>query len=76
MHRYMGTKTLSIRDETYTQLKDAKLEGESFSDVIDRLLRKKEGNLSGYFGALKDKEFLEGLDEDSRKIRELSRLRT
>jgi predicted CopG family antitoxin len=72
----MGTKTLSIRDETYTQLKDAKLEGESFSDVIDRLLKKKEGNLSGYFGALKDKEFLEELDEDSRKIRELSRLRT
>jgi predicted CopG family antitoxin len=72
----MGTKTLSIRDETYTQLKDAKLEGESFSDVIDRLLKKKEENLSGYFGALKDKEFLEELDEDSRKIRELSRLRT
>jgi predicted CopG family antitoxin len=72
----MGTKTLSIRDETYTQLKDAKLEGESFSDVIDRLLKKKEENLSGYFCALKDKEFLEELDEDSRKIRELSRLRT
>ena len=72
----MGTKTLSIRDETYTQLKNAKLEGESFSDVIDRLLKNKKGNLSVYFGALQDKEFLEGLETDSRKIRELSRLRT
>jgi predicted CopG family antitoxin len=71
----MGTKTLSIRDETYSQLKNAKLEGESFSDVIDRLLERKKGNLSVYFGALKDKELLEGLEEDSRKIRELSRLR-
>jgi len=72
----MGTKTLSIRDETYAQLKDAKLEGESFSDVIDRLLKTKSGNLSVYFGALKDEELLEGLEEDSRNIRKLSRLRT
>jgi predicted CopG family antitoxin len=75
IHIYMGTKTLSIRDETYVQLKDAKLEGESFSDVIDRLLKKKKGNLSVYFGALKDEELLEGLEEDSRKIRKLSRFR-
>jgi predicted CopG family antitoxin len=71
----MGTKTLSIRDETYTMLKSAKLEGESFSDVIDRLLKKEKGELSVYFGALKDEELLDGLEEDSRKIRELSRFR-
>lgn len=75
IHKYMGTKTLSIRDETYSQLKSAKLEGESFSDVIDRLLKKKKGNLSVYFGALKNEELLEGLEEDSRKIRKLSRFR-
>lgn len=72
----MGTKTISIRDETYIQLKNAKLEGESFSDVIDRLLERKKRNLSAYFGALKDRELLDGLEQDSRKIRELSRLRT
>ena len=71
----MGTKTLSIRDETYSLLKSSKREGESFSDVIDRLLKKEKGNLSVYFGALKDKELLEGQEEDSRKIRELSRFR-
>lgn len=71
----MGTKTLSIRDETYTLLKNAKLEGKSFSDVIDRLLKKEKGNLSAYFDALRDDELLESLEEDSRKIRELSRLR-
>ena len=71
----MSTKTLSIRDETYDQLKSAKLEGESFSDVIDRLLKKKKENLSVYFDALKDEELLKGLEEDSRKIRKLSRFR-
>lgn len=72
----MGTKTLSIRSETYTMLKSAKLEGESFSDVIDRLLKNEKGELSVYFGALKDKELLDGLEEDSRKMRALSRFRT
>ncbi len=56
-------------------LKNEKQEGESFSDVIDRLLKKEKGNLSAYFGALKDEELLEGLEEDSRKIRKLSRFR-
>ncbi len=36
---------------------------------------KEKGDLSSYFGVLKDEELLEGLEEDSRKIRELSRLR-
>jgi predicted CopG family antitoxin len=71
----MGTKTISIRDDIYDHLKNVKREGESFSDVIDRLLKKEQGDLSDYFGALEDNEVLNGLEEDSRKIRELSRLR-
>ncbi|MDY9927781.1 antitoxin VapB family protein [Methanosarcina sp.] len=71
----MGTKTISIRDNTYDLLKNVKREGESFSDTIDRLLKKEKKNLSDYFGALEDEELLEGLEEDSRKIRKLSRLR-
>jgi len=47
----------------------------SFFDVIDRLLKKEKGNLSAYFGVLRDEEFLEGLEEDSRKIRKLSKFR-
>lgn len=72
----MGTKTISIRDETYIHLKSAKLEGESFSDVIERLLKNKKGDLSVYFGVVKDEQLLDGLEEDSRKIRKLSKLRT
>ncbi|HIH95732.1 TPA: hypothetical protein HA338_17575 [Methanosarcina acetivorans] len=39
----MATNTISIRDEAYNLLKNAKLEGESFSDVIDRLLKNEKG---------------------------------
>jgi predicted CopG family antitoxin len=71
----MGTKTLSIREETYEMLKREKREGESFSDVIDRLMRREKFNLADYFGAIEDEELLRGLEEDARKIRELSRSR-
>lgn len=49
-----------------------KRERESFSDVIDRLLKKEKRDLSVYFGVLENKKLLEELEEDSRKIRELS----
>lgn len=71
----MGTRTLSIREETYEMLKREKREGESFSDVIDRLMRRERFNLADYFGAIEDEELLRGLEEDARKIRELSRSR-
>ena len=71
MHGYKDTLN-SGRD--IRPLKSAKLEGESFSDVIDRLLKITKRNLSAYFGVLKDEELLEGL-EDSRKIRKLSKFR-
>lgn len=71
----MGTRTLSIREETYEMLKREKREGESFSDVIDRLMRREKFNLADYFGAIEDEELLRGLEEDARKIRELSRSR-
>ncbi len=71
----MGRKTVSIREDTYDLLKSAKRKGESFSDVIDHLLVKEKGNLSVYFGALKDEKLLEELEEDSRKIKKLSRIR-
>lgn len=43
IHISMATNTISIRDEAYNLLKNAKLEGESFSDVIDRLLKNEKG---------------------------------
>ena len=71
----MSTKTISIRDEVYNLLRDAKREGESFSDVIERLLKKDRMDISEYFSVLKDSRVLKELEEDSKKIRELSRLR-
>lgn len=40
----MGSKTISVRDETYRRLDREKREGESFSDVIDRLVADDEEN--------------------------------
>jgi predicted CopG family antitoxin len=72
----MAVKTVSLRDDVYKMLRDARLEGESFSDVIERLLKKDRTDLSDYFGALKNSPILDGLEEDSRKIRELARPRS
>ena len=43
MHRgeYYMVKTISISDEVYEKLKKMKLEGESFSDVINRLIERR-----------------------------------
>ena len=70
----MGRKTISIRKDTYGRLRSAKRKGEGFNDVIHRLLKNEKVDLSVYFGVLKDEEVLEGLEEDSRKIRELLRV--
>jgi len=72
----MSSKTISIRDDIYKLLKDARRDEESFSDVIERLLKKDKTDLSEYFGALKDDPLLDELEEDSIKIREMARPRT
>ncbi|MGA9100094.1 MAG: antitoxin VapB family protein [Methanotrichaceae archaeon] len=76
IHRYMAYKTISISDDVYKLLKDARRDEESFSDVIRRLLKKDKTELSEYFGALKDNPLLDELEEDSRKIRAMARHRT
>lgn len=39
----MGSKNISVRDDVYRALKNAKGEDESFSDVIERLLARDAG---------------------------------
>lgn len=39
----MGSKNISVRDDVYRALKEAKAEDESFSDVIERLLGRDSG---------------------------------
>ncbi len=37
----MGKKTISIKDEAYERLKRLKKEGESFTDLVNRLTKKR-----------------------------------
>ena len=68
-------KTLTIRDDVYEKLDRLKLEGESFSDVIQRLLEEKRPPLEEFLGVLKDSEWLDELETEVLERRRLSRPR-
>ena len=68
-------KTISIRDDVYRRLLRLKEEGESFSDVIEKLLERRGFSLEDYFGCLKDSRALDEIAEYSRKVREAARFR-
>lgn len=65
----MGSKTISLKEETYDHLARVKGEDESFSDVIDRLLREEDVPLYGLVGLLDDEE-LDEMRARSREFRE------
>ena len=65
----MGSKTISLKEETYERLRRAKGPGESFSDVIDRMLGDDEHPLYELVG-LFDAEAADDLREASREFRE------
>jgi len=77
MHRggIFVVKTISISDEVYEKLKKMKLEGESFSDVINRLIERRtkisdiaEMNILTEEEAKKIEELLKKLREERIKI--------
>ena len=68
-------KTITIRDDTYEKLVRLKRDGESFSDVIERLIEQKDFDISRYFGILKDSEVLERILKYSKDFRKSARLR-
>ncbi len=49
----MGFKTISLSDSVYRKLRAEKRRGESFGDVIERLLAVKQPPLMKYAGAWK-----------------------
>ncbi len=53
IHIHMGTKTISVTDDAYEELKALKIGEESFSDAIKRLSQAK-GNLKDCLGLWKD----------------------
>jgi predicted CopG family antitoxin len=65
----MTQKTISLSEKAYGLLKSEKKEGESFSEVIERLLSQKDNpwlTMQNQF----DQELWEGLKEKISKIRE------
>ncbi len=64
----MATKNLAIREEVYKKLSEAKREGESFSDVIEKLLEKR-GDLLSLWGALSDSKHMAEIEQSIRDTR-------
>jgi predicted CopG family antitoxin len=64
----MTSKNLSVREDIYRKLAEAKRDDESFSDVIERLLEKR-GSLLPFWGALADSENIEEIESDIEEIR-------
>ena len=69
MHRCMGTKTISLEDSAYERLRSAKRPGESFSDVVRRILGGREPSFSDFKGIV-DRRGAKALAEAVAKMRE------
>ena len=50
---FMVTKTITVTEEAYKKLASNKMNGESFSELINRSFSKK-GDISGFIGAWND----------------------
>ncbi|SDJ47513.1 antitoxin VapB family protein [Natronorubrum texcoconense] len=66
----MGSKTVSLKDETYRRLNREKRDGESFSDAIDRLLVEDDTNPLRELIGLVDEDELENVRTRSNEFRE------
>ena len=71
----MASKNLAIREEVYRKLSDAKKEGESFSDVIEKLLEKR-GDLLSLWGAWGDDKEVTFIETSVKETRKRSVMRT
>ena len=64
-------KLIAIREEVYVKLR--KLKGnQSFSAAIDSLMESKSGNISRYFGALRNRTDLDQIEEEITKNRKIA----
>ena len=63
-------KTITIRDDTYHTLLMLKEGEDSFSDVINRLISKKNRDIREYAGALRDSKILARLQVSTKEIRD------
>lgn len=70
----MTTKNLAIRESVYQKLAEAKRQGESFSDVIERILERR-GSLLPLWGALADSESISEIESEVRAMRKRATVR-
>lgn len=68
-------KTLTIKDDVYTKLSKLKREGESFSDLLERLLEQKRQSLRDFAGILKHSEWLDELEREIMELRASVKIR-
>ena len=71
----MAAKNLAIREDVYRKLAEAKREGESFGEVIERLLERRYSLLS-LWGRLADSKNMGEVEYDIRDIRKKTVIRT
>ena len=64
----MATKTVSLKESAYNKLKNLKGEGESFSDLINRITSEK--SLTEISGIWEDEELEDLVDENREKTEE------
>ena len=62
-------KTLTVRDEVYEKLSKLKREGESFSDLLERLLERRRPSLRDFAGVLRGSEWLDELEREIMELR-------
>jgi len=70
----LATKYLAIREDVYRKLSGARREGESFSDVIEKLLEKRGGILS-LWGAWEDDGGVRMVENSVKETRKKSVIR-
>jgi predicted CopG family antitoxin len=70
----MTTKNLAIREDVYRKLTEEKRQGESFSDVIERVLEKR-GSLLPLWGVLADSKDIVRVENEIAKLRKRAKVR-
>jgi predicted CopG family antitoxin len=71
----MASKNLAVREDVYRKLSEAKKEGDSFSDVIEKLLERR-GDLLSLWGAWDDGEDVAFIETSVKETRKRSVVRT
>jgi predicted CopG family antitoxin len=62
-------KNITVSDDVYREIASLKLEGDSFSDVLRRILDKKHVKVSSFSGVLRGSKFLDELEKEVKKNR-------